>query len=174
MIIAMSGYAKSGKDTAANIIVENYPNFKVKKFSGKLKEIASILTGIPTQMFEHQSFKEQQLYGWGMTGREFLQKLGTDAIRDGLHSNAWVMSLFCEYHNNDNWIITDCRFPNEYEYVKLFGGKVIRIVRNGIYAVNSHPSEVALDGFDFDYVLENNYGLDELHSNIFEMMNKIL
>lgn len=174
MIIAMSGYARSGKDTAANIIVENYPNFKIKKFSGKLKEIASILTGIPARMFEEQRFKEQQLNGWDMTGRELLQKLGTDAIRDGLHRDAWVMALFSEYHAGENWIITDCRFPNEYEYVKMFGGKVVRIIRSGIEAVNAHPSETALDDYSFDYQLENHYGIDELHSNVFEMMNKIL
>lgn len=174
MIIAFSGYAKSGKDTAASMIQEMYPSFKIKKFSGKLKEIASILTGIPQDLFESQTFKETMIGGWDMTGREFLQKLGTDAIRDGLHKDAWVMSLFSDYHEKDNWLITDCRFPNEFDYVHLFGGKVIRIVRSGIDAVNAHPSETALDKHAFDYILYNDGDIETFKFDVKKMMQKIM
>jgi hypothetical protein len=70
----------------------------VKKFAGKLKQIASLLTGIPVEKFEDQEFKKLDMNPeWGMTYREFLQNLGTEAMRDGLHTNVWVNALFADY-----------------------------------------------------------------------------
>ena len=109
-----------------------------------------------------------------MTYREFLQKLGTEAMRDGLHKEVWVNALFADYKgqkNTDssfshpNWIITDMRFPNEMEAVELREGLTIRVVRNnGTRAIdiNPHASETALDNAKFDYTIENDGTLDEL------------
>lgn len=196
MIIAISGYARSGKDTVAEIITRHNPIWKVKKFSGKLKQVASILTGIPPSMFEDQKFKEQVLHGWERkrwegrvtsdgfvhgesytqqtTVRDFLQRLGTDAIRDGLHENAWVNALFSDYHNTDNWVITDCRFPNEYEAVKNWGGIVIRVDRPEITPVNAHVSETALDSYEFDYTIVNNGTLEDLEETTLMVYENII
>ena len=191
-IIALSGYAQSGKDEVAKII-QNLTKvddgalslknvWEIKKFSGKLKEIASILTGIPKEKFEDQEFKKSmlgaewmthgldydQMIGWTkpMFVRDFLQLLGTNAIRDNLHKNAWVNALMSDYTEQNNWIITDCRFPNEYIAVKKQGGITIRINREGIKLVNNHPSEVALDNYEFDYTIENNGSLEDLENHI--------
>jgi hypothetical protein len=198
MIIGLSGYAKSGKDTVADIIISiDSKQWVVKKFSGKLKQIASLLTGIDINKFEDQDFKDQIMplewveqwvegttkYYKIMKVRDFLQKLGTEAVRDGLHKNAWVNALMSDYYgiydidtdvtNMPNWIITDCRFPNEFEAIRQSGGVVIRISRNGVKPVNAHPSEIALDGFDFDYVIENNGSLEDLKRSVNFMLNKL-
>ncbi len=123
MIIGLSGYAGVGKDTVAKYITEIDPTFKIKKFSGKLKEVASLLTGVPAKNFESQEFKHMELSGWDMTVRELLQRLGTEAIRDRVHKDAWVNALFADYHQGENWVITDMRFPNEYEAVMNWNGR---------------------------------------------------
>lgn len=178
MIIGINGKIGSGKDTVGKIIqylqcyktakitieeivnnsdhewlLEEQSKWEIKKFAGKLKTVASILTGIPVEMFEDQDFKLTNLpEEWSslkqsgrnkvlipMTVREFLQKLGTEAMRDGLHSNVWVNALFADYNPIakfagadivPNWIITDMRFPNEMEAVVAKGGITIRVVRN--------------------------------------------
>lgn len=208
MIIGLSGYAKSGKDTVAAMIQEYYGqndnNWQIKKFSGKLKTIASVLTGIPETMFEDQEFKASTLgpewssmfigealntYVKPMTVREFLQKLGTDAIRDGLHSNAWVNALMADYHKEEKveklsdymsrvilpskWIITDVRFPNEAQAIKDREGIIIRIDRPGIDPVNAHPSETALDNWDFDYKIANVSDLVALKQSVNVLLNKL-
>ena len=213
MIIALNGYSSVGKDTVGIIIqyllsdsvgnttveeaVTNYNDhewwleenseWEIRKFAGKLKDIASHLTGIDIEMFEDQEFKKTLLGPeWGrivktplnnipvfedvqfnslMSVRDFLQKLGTDAMRKGLHDNVWVNALMADYrpieYNDDeqprlpNWIITDCRFPNEAQAVKDKGGLVIRIDRPGIKPINDHPSEIALDNWKFDYKIAN-------------------
>ena len=109
-----------------------------------------------------------------MTVRELLQKLGTEAIRNNLHENAWVNALMVDYRTTDNWIITDCRFPNEYEYVKKYGGKVIRINRPDVSAVNAHPSETAIDNYDFDGYILNDGSLELLEDSVVSLVDKFL
>jgi hypothetical protein len=204
MIIGINGYAGSGKDTVGIIIqyincinkgnlsiedvikdyndhewwLEDQSGWEVRKFAGKLKDIASHLTGIDIEKFEDQEFKKTELGPeWSnMTVREFLQKLGTDALRMGLHDNIWVNALFADYklidYNDDeqphlpNWIITDVRFPNEAQAIKDKGGIIIRIDRPGISPINNHPSETGLDDWKFDYKIANVSGIFELKETI--------
>ncbi len=114
------------------------------------------------------------------TVRDFLQLLGTDAIRNGLHSNAWVNALMADYkpakmdqYHPSNWIVTDVRFPNEAEAIKDRGGVIIRIDRPGVEPVNAHPSEVALDNWDFDYKIANVSDLPALKQTVEVLLNKI-
>jgi len=193
MIIGVSGYSGSGKDTIGYIIqyifcmdkqnvsieevctkyaenqwwLEEQSTWEIRKFAGKLKDIAGHLTNIDIEKFEDQEFKKTDLGAeWGMTVRDFLQKLGTDALRDGLHPNVWVNALMADYEcvpadrapggwDCNNWIITDTRFPNEAEAIKSRGGIVIRVDRPGVKPINPHPSEVALDDWNFDYKIVN-------------------
>jgi hypothetical protein len=175
MVIGISGRLGSGKDTVGKLIqymtaedvaagclgrirgglsIDGYHNsdFENKKFAGKLKLVGSILSGVPVEMFEDQDFKKLDMSPeWEMTYREFLQKLGTEAMRDGLHTNVWVNALFADYKelsvlrdsqgikifdeegnhqfNYPNWLITDMRFPNEMDAVKDKGGITIRVNR---------------------------------------------
>lgn len=184
MIIGINGYSGSGKDTVGQIIQKLCfkQHWEIKKFAGKLKDIAEHLTGIPLEKFEDQEFKKTNLGPeWDvpaaaslvdgiinlsemrpMTVREFLQKLGTNGLRNGLHDNVWVNALMSDYkpakmdeYYPSKWIITDTRFPNEAKAIKDKGGIVIRIDRPGIKPINNHPSEIALDNWNFDYAIGN-------------------
>ena len=207
MIIGINGYAGSGKDTVGTIIqylycpdtkdfsvehaVKNYEdyeyalydesNWEIKKFAGKLKDIASHLTGIPIEDFEDQEFKKTNLgpEWWTtcdeghqpMTVRDFLQKLGTDALRNGLHTNVWVNALMADYTPDEdgdlpNWVITDTRFPNEAEAIKAKGGIVIRVNRPGVKPINDHPSETGLDNWKFDYTIANVSDIFDLKESV--------
>jgi hypothetical protein len=211
MLIGISGYSGSGKDTVGRIIQyisckskkdiklkdalkiesdwwrEEQSGWEIKKFAGKLKQIASILTGIPIQNFESQGFKNTLLGPeWDvnkynhrtndvekkkMSVREFLQKLGTDGLRAGLHDQVWINALFADYVPDEegiypNWIITDVRFPNEFKAIKDQGGFVIRLNRPGYTPVNAHASEIALDDYQFDETIVNKGDLYELMDTI--------
>jgi hypothetical protein len=187
MLIGVNGFAGSGKDTIGLIVqyifsmdkqgasieqvcadpeshawwLEEQSGWEVRKFAGKLKDIASHLTGIEIENFEDQEFKKTLLGPeWNnMTVREFLQKLGTDALRDGLHPNTWVNALMADYKETDeyspDWIITDVRFPNEAQAIKDNGGIMIRVDKPGVEAINNHPSETSLNDWKFDYKVVN-------------------
>jgi len=123
-VIGISGRMGSGKNTVGDIIeklclTNNGPKFEQKSFARKLKQIASLLTGFPVEDFEDQEFKKCILgEEWGtvqqiplnsippfadidfnvmMSVRELLQKLGTEAMRNGLHENVWCNALFSDY-----------------------------------------------------------------------------
>ena len=109
------------------------------------------------------------------TPRILLQQIGTDLFRNQLHPNTWVNATFADYQN-DNWIITDMRFPNELEAVKKHNGITIRINRGLVERTgkmiqgHEHISETALDNAEFDYVIENDGTIEEL----IEQVKKIL
>lgn len=175
-IIGLSGYAGSGKDTVAQMIQELQPdkNWQIKKFSGKLKEMASLLTGIDVGYFEDQYFKQNRVILCGDKGykaRNFLQFLGTECVRDLLGEDVWVNALLKDYNGEkDNWIITDVRFSNEAEAVSLLG-HVVKIVRGS--AVNGHPSETALDNYTLDYCLNNMGDLEDLRTEVEYMLKHL-
>ena len=103
---------ESGYDIGHLSMYEIHSNsWQIKKFAGKLKQIAGILTGIHVEKFEDQEFKKTEMDDvWAINGmpitiRQFLQRLGTEAIRDNLHSNAWVNALLADY-KDDNGVFS--------------------------------------------------------------------
>jgi len=135
-----------------------------------------------------------------MTVRDFLQKLGTDGLRDGLHTNTWVNALMADYKplmsasfgimdlgastlqmekmskpipiEYPNWVITDTRFPNEAQAIKDAGGILIRVVRPGNTPINTHSSETSLDNYPFDHVIINDGSLEDLVEKVREVLEK--
>jgi thymidylate kinase len=201
MIIGINGWSGSGKDVTGNIIKKYLQHYEIKKFGGKLKEIASILTGIPIENFENQEFKKTNLssewnikkkikkhyasrvdyfkYEEEMTARTLLQTLGTDCLRNNLHEDVWVNALFSEYKSPkmsekypSDWIITDVRFENEIKRIEELGGITIRINRINNSPINAHPSETSLDDWNFKYIIDNNGTLEELEEKILNILKQ--
>ena len=186
----------------------NLSDWKIKKFAGKLKQIASLLTGVDVEKFEDQEFKmtnlgpkwarpfydkESNVHYETITVRKFLQLLGTECMRMGLHVNTWVNALFADYTPTHyligaldtkltdgdpvypNWIITDMRFPNEIEAVKERNGITIRVHRdlyNGNAHISSipHASETALDNTEFDYEIINDGSIKDLIEKVKQIL----
>jgi hypothetical protein len=196
---------KGGGSNLRNFDQHYVSDWEIKKFAGKLKQIASLLTGIPVEQFEDQEFKKLEMPEcWNkmqqsgrnrimapMTYRQFLQELGTEAMRDGLHTNVWVNALFADYkyeiyrsevstraagfidqHVYPNWIITDMRFENELEAVVKHKGIAIRVVRPGRTLTGTHPSEIALDGFIMHYEIINDGTIEDLIEKVREILIK--
>jgi len=155
--------------------------YENKKFAFKVKQIVSIMTGIKIEDLEKIEVKNSILPscwnkdGKSMTVREFIQKLATDAIRNNLHENAWVNSLFSDYKEDSKWIISDLRFLNEADAIKLHNGYIIRLNRKidllptDYKKAAEHRSETELDDYKhFDLIYDNNKSLDELYHFIKE------
>ncbi len=63
MLIGFCGRIGSGKDSVASIVQELYPelNWEIKGFADKLRQVASLLTGIPAEDMKKQEVKEMVL-----------------------------------------------------------------------------------------------------------------
>lgn len=148
-IISINASIGEGKDTFYSFFIKHSSiNWENKKFAEKLKQIVVLLTGCKREDLENEEFKDSYLpeewktyknikfhgdsgieYSNLMTYRELLQKLGTELLRNGIHQNVHINSLFADYNENKNWIITDLRFKNEFDSIKNREGITIKIIR---------------------------------------------
>ena len=73
-----------------------------------------------------------------------------------------------------NWLITDCRFPNELEAVKTHKGITIKVIRDSGNTIGTtHASETALDDYTkWDYVVDNNGSFEDLKTQVFSILEK--
>lgn len=164
MIISLSGKLGSGKSFITKHIKNTFKeyNFERKSFGYNLKKVTSFLTGVSMKTILSRKAKELYLPEWNMTIGQMFQKLGTDAIRNNLHQNAWVISLFSDYTEDKNYIIDDVRFITEADAIKKRNGIIIRLegdpanLRNKDTRNHNHSSETELDNYEnFDIVWQN-------------------
>jgi hypothetical protein len=141
MIIGFVGFIGSGKDTAADYLV-NFHGFRRDSFANTLKDAVSAVFGWDRVLLEGRTtqareWREQIDPWWAerlnmpkLTPRWVLQYWGTEVCRQGFHDDVWIASLENKMRKTtDNIVISDVRFPNEIKAIKNAGGKVVRVVR---------------------------------------------
>jgi hypothetical protein len=159
-VIGLSGYARTGKDTIARMLVETHGYERVG-FADSLKELMLRLDPYVTTAGTRLSVVVGQ-YGWERAKdtfpevRRLLQAHATPA-RDLLGDDVWVRALTRKMAPSGKYVVADVRFPNELAAVKNMSGLTVRVNRPGFGPANGHVSETALDEATFDYTIEN-YG----------------
>jgi hypothetical protein len=140
MIIGICGFIGSGKDTAADYLV-NFHEFRRESFASSLKDAVSNIFGWDRELLEGRTkqsreWRETKDEWWSnrlgkdITPRYVLQYWGTEVIRQGFHDDMWIASLENKLRSSeDSVVITDCRFPNEIKGLKEQGAKVIWVQR---------------------------------------------
>jgi hypothetical protein len=105
--------------------------------------------------------------------RQILQWWGTEYRRaqDPRHwvkaMNARITQLREDPRSRQRFVITDCRFPNEYAYVKTAAARVWRIERAGLPDVeNGHASASALESYPVDSTIANDGDLLALRGQV--------
>lgn len=134
-----------------------------------------------------------------ITPRWVLQYWGTDVLRNNFHPDIWVASVENKLRQSkDNIVITDCRFANEIQAIKNAGGITLRVERgerpswyetavnynkgeynNMLWAISKeqlrklkvHASEYSSVGLSYDYMVDNNKSIDDLHKSIDSILN---
>lgn len=140
MIISVSGFIGSGKDTVADYLVTEH-GFRKMSFAESLKGAVSAVFGWDPIMLEgstksSREWREKRDEWWSnrlnmdITPRWILQYWGTDVLRNNFHTDIWVASVENKLRQTkDNIVITDCRFANEVDTLKRVGGVTVRISR---------------------------------------------
>jgi hypothetical protein len=141
MIIGFVGFIGSGKDTAADYLV-NFHGFRRDSFANTLKDAVAAVFGWDRVLLEGRTkeardWREQVDPWWSerlamphLTPRWVLQYWGTEVCRNGFHDDTWIASLENKMRKTtDNIVISDVRFPNEIKAIHNAGGIVVRVKR---------------------------------------------
>lgn len=153
-IIGLSGRAKSGKNYLAKHALLPI-GFVPMALANHFKVDAVVRDGAPLdEVFFTDKSPET---------RDMLQKRGTEEGRHVFGEDIWIRTMEAWIAATvaagvTRFVITDVRFPNEADWIKQIGGKVVRIVgRGGLDgALAFHPSETALDDYlAYDLELDN-------------------
>ncbi len=177
-LIGLTGLAKSGKDTIAALLF-HYHDFTPMAFAGPLKEAAEAAFGLPSFYFHDQDLKEQVLSYWGMTPREILQKMGTEAMQPVFGKDFWVRRWIAGYaalKDTDNVVVSDVRFQAEADAVRGLGGTIIHVKRQGAGLCGDlaeHSSEAGVMYADGDVVLENNGTIEDLKKVLYPVLRAV-
>ena len=177
MLIGLTGYAQSGKDTVAEYLVEHY-GYRRIAFADPLREAlyrldpkvtiadmvgVSLKVAVDGLGWENVKVDSAEVRG-------MLQRMGTEVGREMFGQNFWVDLAMKGVSKFDKVVFTDVRFPNEYKSIKEREGTVWRVERLGVGAVNNHASETAMDDIRVDGIITNNSTKDDLFATIDYLM----
>jgi len=173
MVIGLSGYAQSGKDSVAEILVQVY-GYKRIAFADAIRRAIYTLNPLVTGGNIHLADYVDEL-GWDAAKRHpeirrLLQMMGTEVGRQLFDDSVWIEKALGNVEPGDKIVVTDVRFPNEAKEIKWQFGEVWRINRPDHDSVNFHISETAMDQWQFDRVINNDGDLTHLEYLVHEVM----
>ena len=144
MIVGITGFIGSGKDTVAKMLVEK--GAVQDSFAAPLKDLCASVFGWPRDMLqgdtvESRDFRETPDMYWTrklgidqFTPRLALQLLGTEIMRTHFNQDIWLDSLEYRIRKNEQQdtmvVVSDCRFKNELDLIKELNGIVVHVIRD--------------------------------------------
>ena len=184
--VAFTGEMHHGKSTCAEYLCCKH-GYVEYTFSGPLK------TGV-MELFD---FSYEQTYGeekdqidqfWGVSPRYLLQQIGTNLFRNKLkiylpnlmlQKSLWVDNFFKWFNKTGsytNFVVSDCRFPDEAQAIKESNIKLYRVVRPSLQQNNSqhqqqspnikHASEFLQKNIIVDCEIINDGTKEELYDKV--------
>ena len=195
MLIGLSGPARCGKDSIANVLITHH-GYRRVAFADKLREglyalnpwvspkyvvdpkkprerefeIKDAFEAFPVGRWELREVVDR--VGWEMAKelpevRGLLQRLGTEVGRMLWGEDAWIVAAFPQGVDwRENVVVTDVRFDNEAQFVRGSGGVIVHVSRPGVGPVNGHVSDAGIRREYYDYEVENDGTLGDLRGKV--------
>jgi hypothetical protein len=181
--IAISGKARSGKNTVASIIIDRlrYPQNKVKvaALADPMKRIVQSMipeasseclfgaSELRSEIIAGSKYRDKN--GNPLTYRQALIDLGS--FGRAFNPDLWLNALVEDANKStDKWayIISDVRMKNEFDFLKDAGFIMVRVRRNGISTINdvSETEQDEIVDEEFDYVLHNDKSIADLEDAV--------
>ena len=174
-IIAFTGKAGSGKDTAAKIMQEQMiqrdHNVSIysMSFAAPIKMAVACILNCHVDCFDHRTFKEGSLlesHGLDTSPRQMMQLLGDEYGRQLIDQEIWIKTAHNTFMDAcdaraDFVFITDLRYDNEQTWVLENGGVVVDVHRESNTPVATHASENGLSKPPC-HTIRNYWAMDDL------------
>ena len=173
LLIVISGNKGVGKDTVANFMQDmfHYTLCKTFAFAKPIKEITSILLGVPVDTLDE--YKDKSVHEIGlteisksMTPRSYYKQIGDMFCKNfGKEVFAKIILKQIEESSFEFNVITDMRFRHEYNLLKELKPIFIRVKSNRVKLDTTHYSEtdlLYLSDDTFNYVINNDGTIRDL------------
>lgn len=160
IIVGFGGYAGSGKNTAAEVLIAD--GWVQMAFADPIREAMYVLNPLVTSTERLADVVNDK--GWDGAKntvpeiRRLLQIMGTEVARNMWSDSFWVDLLFrkAEESGVSRLVITDVRFANEMAAIRDKAGTAVWVQRDGSKPVNDHLSDNLLSRQYFDNFVNNN------------------
>lgn len=182
MLIGLCGYAGCGKDTAAQVLIEDF-NFQRVAFADPIKQALLALDPlVPDGEGRHLRLSEfKQDRSWAEVKeypevRRLMQILGTEVGRNLFDPDIWVKlagNKLASTLSVGDTVVTDVRFSNEARLIKRHGGILVRINRPEFGPVNEHVSDRASENWTYDHQIANDSDVVTLHAKVRELLEHL-
>ena len=175
-ILGITGPARSGKDTCANILQKH--NYERYSFADPIREALKAMLNFTDR--DLHFLKEEEHPDYGVSPRYMMQTLGTEWGRNLIHPHIWIITAHrhLERRHAENapsgFVIPDVRFDNEADFIHEQNGHIIHLERSSAGLQSNHPSEAGVTFNDhLDYKLSNNSTIDDLEVNLKQILEAI-
>lgn len=211
ILIGLTGLIGSGKNTVANLLKTH--GFEQDSYANSLKDVVASLFNWPRHLLEgdtdeSRQWREEVDHWWArklkipnFTPRYAIQYVGTEVIRNNLHTDMWMFNLESRLQNRTgNLVITDCRFRNEVDLIKKHDGYIVKVVNGELpswwkTAIDDeffmtmvgtdskrlmpvlypevHESEYQLVSLTPDFIIRNDGSLDQLSIIVDQLIDQL-
>lgn len=182
--IALTGHARSGKDTVGQYLVDQY-GFKRFAFADEMKRLLhELYRDVPQHPKPRRAY---QVFGEGLRNLDIpgAKHVWINATMRQIDTYIWWHAEVDE--RGANVVITDLRTPLEYERLRADGFTIIRVKAQSALRITraqqagddfsledlTHDTEAHTDGFAVDAEIINDGSVDDLKRQIDTIMAEI-
>lgn len=180
-LVTVSGYATSGKDSVADILVEEFGWYKTYMSKPLEQALLTLNPWVPwtggdpqtnTYWARYSELHARVGYDESKKNpevRRLLQTLGTEVGRKMFGEDTWLDIVDVEAQNKlasgINVVVTGVRYPNELaKFFRWSRSMSVWVDRPGVGPVNDHSSDNTLTPDEFDVVCNNDGTLEDLRA----------
>lgn len=168
---------ENGIKPERKLMLQEYSYWKNVKIGEIPKQVYSIMYSVDREILENRDYKNSYQERFNMTGNEHFIYFAEN-MKKIFGENLWI-DLFLEKYirtgsqEHSKYIITDLRFPNEYEKLKEMGAIFLRVHRDNNIEWKQ-KNDGLLDGYHFDYDIYNNWSVYSLTGEVFKFIKQFV
>lgn len=172
-IIGISGRARAGKSTAAELLLRIGAGRYQYSFADPIRHMLRAGLGIDLEAPFWQMRKEDPISRFGgHSPRYLMQTLGTEWGRVLVSNDLWLTLAGDTLHvRGPGMVIADVRFDNEADWVRQQGGVILHIEGGKAPAVRDHASEAGVQQLPGDRRIFNESSRESLARQLVTMFD---
>ena len=180
LLLGLTAPIGAGKDTAARYLEDQY-GFAVTAFAEPVLDMLGALAqhvDVDGAWLVERALKEQPMAVLGRSYRELARSLGTSWGRELLDPAWWVRIVHHKWNQarerGDNLLVTDVRHVNEADWLRINGGYLVSLERDGhAFDTHAHRSEFEAEQLRPDHRITNSSTTSHLHDQLDVLMERL-